>query len=65
MLNSFQKICKRPIIWDYLRQKNHFDPANQFECNDLKHLRAAEVGAFAGIDADFFAFVDEGGDLDY
>ena len=28
-------------------------------------LRAAEVGAFAGVYADFFAFVDEGWDLNY
>src|SRR5271163_647945 len=33
-------------------------------CETVRRLCAAEVGAFAGVDADFFAFVDEGRDLD-
>ena len=31
----------------------------------LLRLRAAEVGAYAGVNADFFALVDEGRNLDY
>jgi hypothetical protein len=33
-------------------------------CRSIRALRAAHVGAFGGVDADLFAFVDEGRDLD-
>src|ERR1039458_8779166 len=49
------------------RCKRHRRPDRDAYAEDsaeCRNLRAAEVCAFAGVDADFFSFVDEGGHLD-